>query len=79
MQVELLNRRRLRTHLEVSTALFEHLEIFRNRQRRHSALGMRSPVEYELHADEFQDLLQDFSREPLENSSGPVLISQQRP
>lgn len=28
--------------------LFEYLEIFHNRQRRHSALGMLSPVEYEL-------------------------------
>jgi transposase InsO family protein len=34
--------------LELSTALFEYLEIFHNRQRRHSALGMLSPVEYEL-------------------------------
>ncbi|MCX5357036.1 IS3 family transposase (plasmid) [Streptomyces mirabilis] len=45
VQVELLNRRRLRTRLELSTALFEYLEIFHNRQRRHSALGMLSPVE----------------------------------
>ncbi|GGL18339.1 IS3 family transposase [Streptomyces flaveus] len=48
LQVELLNRRRWRTRLELSTALFEYLEIFHNRQRRHSALGMLSPVEYEL-------------------------------
>lgn len=48
VQVELLNRRRWRTRMELSTALFEHLEIFHNRQRRHSALGMLSPVEYEL-------------------------------
>lgn len=47
-QVELLNHRRWRTRLELSTALFEYLDIFHNRQRRHSALGMRSPVEYEL-------------------------------
>ncbi|WP_443050624.1 IS3 family transposase [Streptomyces sp. NBC_00286] len=26
----------------------EYLETFHNRQRRHSALGMLSPVEYEL-------------------------------
>ncbi|WP_434098430.1 IS3 family transposase [Streptomyces mirabilis] len=31
----------------LSTALFEYLEIFHNRQRRHSGLGMLSPVEYE--------------------------------
>jgi transposase InsO family protein len=30
---------------------FEYLEIFHNRRRRHSALGMLSPVEYErLHS-----------------------------
>ncbi|MGI5380863.1 IS3 family transposase [Streptomyces sp. CA-251387] len=39
------------THpLELSTALFDYLEIFHNCQRRHSALGMLSPVEYELRA-----------------------------
>ncbi|MES5819757.1 integrase core domain-containing protein [Streptomyces sp. RG80] len=48
VQIKLLNRRRWRTRLELSTALFERLEIFHNRQRRHSALGMLSPVEYEL-------------------------------
>jgi transposase InsO family protein len=36
-----------RTRLELSTALFEYLEIFHNRQRRHSALEMLTPVEYE--------------------------------
>ncbi|MFI6937087.1 IS3 family transposase [Streptomyces sp. NPDC050287] len=48
VQVELLNRRRWRTRLELPTALFEYLEIFHDRQRRHFALGMLSPVEYEL-------------------------------
>ncbi|MFI2511285.1 IS3 family transposase [Streptomyces sp. NPDC018972] len=50
VQGELLNRRRWRTRLELSTALFEYLEIFHNRQRRHSALEMLTPVEYELRA-----------------------------
>ncbi|MFI6436392.1 IS3 family transposase [Streptomyces sp. NPDC050759] len=45
VQVELLNRGRWRTRLAMSTALFEYLEIFHNRQRRHSALGMLCPVE----------------------------------
>ncbi len=31
VQVELLNRRRWRTLLELSTALFQYLEIFHNR------------------------------------------------
>jgi transposase InsO family protein len=32
---------------EASRALFEFIEIWYNRQRRHSSLGYRSPVEYE--------------------------------
>jgi transposase InsO family protein len=47
MQTELLNRQRWRTRIELANAIFEYLEIFHNRQRRHSALGMLSPVEYE--------------------------------
>ena len=51
MQTELLDRRRWRTRLELANAIFEYLEIFHNRQRRHSALGMLTPIEYErLHA-----------------------------
>ena len=48
VQTELLNRQRWRTRLELANALFEYLEIFHNRRRRHSALGMLTPVEYEL-------------------------------
>ncbi len=48
MQVELLNRRRWQTRTELANAIFEYLEILHNRQRRHSSLGMLSPVEYEL-------------------------------
>lgn len=48
MQTELLNRRRWRTRLELANAIFEYLEIFHNRQRRHSALGMLTPIEFEL-------------------------------
>ena len=47
MQVELLDRARWRTRLELANAIFEYLEIFHNRQRRHSALGMLTPVEFE--------------------------------
>jgi putative transposase len=47
MQVVLLNRRRWRTRVELATAMFEYIEVFHNRQRRHSALGMLTPVEFE--------------------------------
>lgn len=52
MQVELLNRQRWRTRIELANAIFEYLEVFHNRQRRHSSLGMRTPIEYErIHYD----------------------------
>ncbi len=49
MQTELLNRKRWKTRIELANAIFEYLEIFHNRQRRHSSLGMLSPAEYESH------------------------------
>jgi transposase InsO family protein len=33
--------------LEARTAIFEYLELFYNRRRRHSSLGYLSPVEFE--------------------------------
>jgi putative transposase len=48
VQTELLDRRRWRTRLELANALFEYLEMFHNRRRRHTALGMLTPIEYEL-------------------------------
>jgi transposase InsO family protein len=47
MQVELLDRKRWSTRVELANAMFEYLEIFHNRQRRHSSLGMLTPVEFE--------------------------------
>ncbi len=48
MQIELLNRRKWKTRVELANAIFEYIEIFHNRQRRHSALGYKTPIEYEL-------------------------------
>jgi putative transposase len=48
VQVELLNRKRWHTRVELATALFEYPEIFHHRQRRHSSLGMMTPIEFEL-------------------------------
>lgn len=47
LECELLARQTFQTHLEARTALFEYLEVFYNRQRRHSALGYLSPDAYE--------------------------------
>jgi len=47
MQIELLNRKKWNTRVELANAIFEYIEIFHNRQRRHSALGYRTPIEYE--------------------------------
>jgi putative transposase len=47
MQVELLNRKRWRTRVELANAIFEYIEGFHNRRRRHSALGWTSPLVFE--------------------------------
>jgi len=38
------------THEQARLALFEYIEVFYNRQRRHSSLGYVSPVDFELAA-----------------------------
>jgi putative transposase len=48
MQIELLNRKRWKTRVELSNAMFDYIEIFYNRQRRHSQLDYVSPIEFEL-------------------------------
>lgn len=45
MQIELLNRRKRKTRVDLANAIFDYIEVFRNRQRRHSALGHRTPIE----------------------------------
>ena len=35
------------TRAEARASLFEYIEVFYNRVRRHSSLGYKSPVEYE--------------------------------
>jgi transposase InsO family protein len=38
------------TRAEARQSIFDYIEIFYNRQRRHSALGYRSPISFELEA-----------------------------
>ena len=47
LQLELLDRRRWATRRQLALAIFDYLETFYNRVRRHSALGMLSPIDYE--------------------------------
>lgn len=47
LECELLARQPFRTRLEARSALFEYIEVFYNRQRRHSALDYLSPEAYE--------------------------------
>lgn len=47
MQVELLDRKLWKTRLELANAMFDYLEIWHNRRRRHSQLGMLTPIEFE--------------------------------
>ena len=42
---------RFATMREAQQAVFEYIEVWYNRQRRHSGLGFLSPAEYELAAD----------------------------
>ena len=47
MQVELLNRKSWKTRIELASAIHDYIELFHNSRRRHSALGMLTPTEYE--------------------------------
>ena len=46
-QVELLDRQSWATRQQLANAIFEWIEAWYNPRRRHSALGYRSPVDYE--------------------------------
>ena len=47
VQIELLNRKRWRTRIDLANAIFEYIEVFYNGQRRHSSLGYLSPRAFE--------------------------------
>ena len=52
LKTELVHGERYRTRLEARLSIFEYVEVFYNRERRHSALGYRSPEQYERLLDE---------------------------
>jgi transposase InsO family protein len=47
LKTELIHHETYESRAAARQALFEYIEVFYNRQRRHSALGYRSPIEYE--------------------------------
>ena len=47
LKTEWVHHRRYHTRAEATQSLFEYIEVFYNRKRRHSALGFVSPVDYE--------------------------------
>jgi hypothetical protein len=47
LKKELVHRRTWPNRLELQSTVFEYIEAFYNRQRRHSTLNMHSPVQYE--------------------------------
>jgi putative transposase len=65
LECELLDRFRLHTPEETETTMFEFIEGCYNPHRRHSALDMQSPIEYESsHLGVTQDTSPDLSTEP---------------
>jgi transposase InsO family protein len=48
LKTELLHRQTWPTRQHARTAIFDYIEVFYNRQRRHSTLGYLAPAEFEL-------------------------------
>jgi putative transposase len=47
LKAELVYHRKFATRAEAMSSIFEYIEVFYNRRRRHSSLGYMSPEEYE--------------------------------
>jgi len=45
------------TRIEAKAAVFEYIEVYYNRRRRHSSLGYISPVDYEEHGKQRKEVL----------------------
>jgi putative transposase len=55
LEKEPLRQHSFRTRQEAKTAIFDWIESWYNRERRHSSLGYRSPADYERDYDERSD------------------------
>ena len=47
LKTELIHHHDFHTWAQARQAIFEYIEIFYNRQRTHSALGYKTPVQFE--------------------------------
>ena len=47
LKVELVHREIFETRVTAMKMIFEYIEVWYNRQRLHSSLGFKSPVQYE--------------------------------
>ena len=69
LKKELVNRRSWPTRRELASEVFEYIEAFYNRIRRHSTLGMLAPLEFENTTRRNEDLAS-----PLHGSHIPTEI-----
>ncbi|MFV1996987.1 MAG: IS3 family transposase, partial [Acidiferrobacterales bacterium] len=47
LKTELVHHEDYRSHSEAKTSIFEYIEVFYNRQRRHSHIGQMAPMAFE--------------------------------
>jgi len=47
LKTELVYREQFKTREEAKVKIFEYIEVFYNRQRRHSSLDYKSPLDFE--------------------------------
>ena len=48
LKTELVNHRDYQTRMQAKADIFEYIEVFYNRSRRHSGLGYMTPAQYEM-------------------------------
>ncbi|RKX17271.1 MAG: IS3 family transposase, partial [Candidatus Zixiibacteriota bacterium] len=50
LKTELIYNEIFITRKDVKSKIFDYIELFYNRKRRHSSLGSKSPIEFEIMA-----------------------------
>ena len=80
LECELLDRVSFRSHAEARLAIFDYIESFYNRRRRHSSIGMISPVTFEnsttesMRATRFRRTEVSTSAEDVDIYSGSAIV-----